>query len=60
MSNSVQLEKDGYKSLVMEIKKELPNIVLPLMGLEDIKGVVDIDGKDFIISNKEESNDEVK
>lgn len=57
MSNGVQLEKDGYKSLVMEIKKELPNIVLPLMGLEDNKVMVDIDGKDFILSNKEESND---
>lgn len=57
MSNGVQLEKDGYKSLVMEIKKELPNIVLPLIGLEDNKVMVDIDGKDFILSNKEESND---
>lgn len=57
MSNGVELNNADYKALEMEIRKELPNIVLPLMGLEDNKGIVDIDGKDFIISDKEESND---
>lgn len=42
-----------YEELVMEIKKELPNIVLPTLGLNDDGSFVNIDGKEFVISNKE-------
>ena len=39
--------------LVEEIKKELPNIVFPSMGMIDDTECVDIDGKNFIINNEE-------
>lgn len=39
--------------LIEEIKKELPNIVLPSMGLIDDVECIDIDGKNFIINNEE-------
>lgn len=46
------IEKE-YEELVREIKKELPNLILPSMGMfEEISGV-DINGKDFLIGNKE-------
>ena len=37
-----------YKELVEEIKKELPNIVLPSMGLYDEVDKIVIDNSDFI------------
>ena len=43
-----------YKELVDEIKKELPNLVLPSMGLFDEASGVDINGKDFVLSNEED------
>lgn len=46
------LEKE-YEELIADIKKELPNIVLPSMGMLDEIGYVDINGKDFVMSNKE-------
>lgn len=46
------LDNDTEK-LIMEIKKELPNLILPSMGMFDEVGCVDINGKDFVISNKE-------
>lgn len=50
------LVEQRYDELVLELKKELPNIVLPSMGMLDDVGRVEIDGKDYIISdgNKEE------
>lgn len=52
-NNHLEIE---YDKLVLEIKKDLPNIVLPSMGMLDDVGRVEIDGKDYIISgnNKEE------
>lgn len=42
-----------YEELVLKLKEELPNIILPSMGmLEDIDSI-DIDGKDFVIGDKE-------
>ena len=37
-----------YKELVEEIKKELPNIVLPSMGMFDEVDKIVIDNRDFI------------
>lgn len=37
-----------YKNLVEEIKKELPNIVLPSMGMYDEVDKIVIDNSDFI------------
>ena len=37
-----------YKELVEEIKKELPNIVLPSMGMYDEVDKIVIDNSDFI------------
>lgn len=40
-----------YEKLVSEIKKELPNIVLPSMGMLDDSIIIDIDGKNFIVND---------
>lgn len=40
-----------YLDLINEIKKELPNIILPSMGMFDEISKLDIDGKEFLISN---------
>ena len=42
-----------YQELVMELKKELSNIILPSMGLYKEEDIAKIDGKDFIVSDKE-------
>ena len=42
-----------YQELVTELKKELPNIILPSMGLYKEEDIAKIDGKDFIVSDKE-------
>ena len=47
-SGDVQKE---YEKLVSELKEELPNIVLPSMGMLDDSIVIDIDGKNFIIND---------
>ena len=44
--------------LVNEIKKELPNIVLPAMGMFDEISKIAIDGKDFLIRNENEEEQE--
>lgn len=41
-----------YKELVEEIKKELPNIVLPAMGMFDEVDKIVINNSDFV-SNEE-------
>lgn len=56
MSNEKTVEGNGYKELIMEIKRELPNIVLPLMGMEEENRDIDISGRDFIVVNKEEND----
>ena len=40
-----------YLDLINDIKKELPNIILPSMGMFDEVSRLDIDGKEFLISN---------
>ena len=43
-----------YIELINQIKKELPNIVLPSMGIfEEIKQL-NIDSKDFLINRENE------
>lgn len=54
MSNiDKNMDNKYYEELILEIKKELPNIVLPSMGMLEENKSIDIDGKDFVISNKE-------
>ena len=50
-----EMQKE-YEELVKGLREELPNIILPSMGMLDEVGLVDIDGKDYIIndSDKEE------
>lgn len=43
-----------YQDLIIEIKKELPNIVLPSMGRLDDSGYIDINGKNFVMSKGNE------
>ena len=46
------------QELINKIKKELPNIVLPAMGIfEEIKKI-DIDGKDFLKKSENEEEEE--
>ena len=52
-NNKIASVENEYEELVMEIKKDLPNLVLPSMGMFDEVSVLDINGKDFVISNKE-------
>ena len=42
-----------YEKLILEIKKELPNIVLPSMGMLEEVDCLNIEGKEFVIDNKE-------
>ena len=37
--------------LVNEIKKEMPNIILPSLGMYDEVNKLDINGKDFLKNN---------
>lgn len=41
-----------YKNLVEEIKKELPNIVLPSMGMFDEVDKIVINNSDFICNEE--------
>ena len=44
-----------YEELVKDLKKELPNIVLPSMGIIDDDVDININGKDFVkVNNVEE------
>lgn len=56
MSEVRTVADKGYKELIIEIKKELPNIVLPLMGMEEENRDINISGRDFIVVNKEEND----
>lgn len=47
-----------YQELVTEIKKELPNIVFPAMGMFTEISKIDIDGKDFLIRNENKEEQE--
>lgn len=40
-----------YEELVKRLREELPNIILPSMGMLDDTLLVDIDGKDYIIND---------
>lgn len=45
-----KLVQKEYEELVRDLREELPNIILPSMGMLDDVGRVDIDGKDYIIN----------
>jgi len=47
--NNKDIVYDEYEKLILEIKKELPNIVLPSMGMLEEVGSLSIEGKEFII-----------
>ena len=47
------MDNKEYEKIIAEIRKELPNIVLPSMGMLDDSECVDINGKEFVIGNKE-------
>ncbi|MBQ8681329.1 MAG: hypothetical protein IJ509_00235 [Bacilli bacterium] len=51
--NNKEIVSKEYEELVKELKQELPNIVLPSMGMLDDVEVVDINGKDYIMSDEE-------
>lgn len=44
---------EDYRDLVMKLKKELPNIVLPSMGMLDDSVNIEINGQDYIISDSD-------
>lgn len=41
-------EEKSYLDYVKEIQKELPNIILPSMGMLDNEERIDINGMDYI------------
>ena len=43
--------KKEYEELVKKLREELPNIILPSMGMLDDVERVEIDGKDYIIKD---------
>lgn len=50
--NKERLEENGkYIELLKIIRGELPNIVLPSMGMLDETDKIEIDGKNYIISD---------
>ena len=51
--NNMDIMNKDYEELILEIKKELPGIVLPSMGILEEIGYLDIEGKEFVIGNKE-------
>lgn len=53
MDNKDKVLEKEYEKLILEIKKELPNIVLPSMGVLDEVSHIEINSKDFIVSNEE-------
>ena len=52
-NNKMNDVEKKYEELVKELKKDLPNIVLPSMGIFDDSEYLNINGKDFVIGNKE-------
>ena len=55
-NNNIEVISKEYEKLVSELKKDLPNIVLPSMGMLNDVEKIDIDGSNYIIkgSNYEE------
>ena len=51
--NNKDVTHSEYEKLILEIKKELPNIVLPSMGMLEEIDCLNIEGKEFVIGNKE-------
>ena len=54
MTDNTKLNKEvqkEYDELVNELKKNLPNIILPSMGMLDEIGQINIDGKKYIVNN---------
>lgn len=49
--NKKNIVDKEYEELVLELKKDLPNILLPSMGMFDDQDNIRIDGKDFVISD---------
>ena len=49
---NVEMQKE-YEELVKAVRQELPNIVLPSMGMLDEEARVDINGKEYIISDND-------
>lgn len=50
------LNEEDYNSLVVKIKKEFPNIILPSMGMLPEEKRIDINGKDYIVSDEVKEN----
>ena len=51
MSNNIKLK--FLKEKIKELKEEMPNIVVPTMGIIEDENSIEIDNKDYL-------NDEVK
>lgn len=54
--NSSNIMNDEYMEIVTKIKHEFPDIVLPSMGMTNNEEVIDINGKDYIISIEVKEN----
>ena len=56
---SNQDEVKSYITIIKDAKKELPNLILPSMGIDRNDNKIDIDVKDYFVRNSQkEKNDE--
>ncbi len=51
-NNKNQEETKSYIEILKEASQELPNLVLPSMGIIDNEEKVDIEAKDFFLKEK--------
>ena len=54
MSNNIEFK--FIKEKIEDLKKEIPNIEVPTMGIIDDKTDIEIDNKDYLNSETEEEN----
>lgn len=47
-----RIKIERYEDLVLKVKKELPNIILPSMGLLDDIKLVNVNGKDYVVNDR--------
>ena len=47
-------EKETYLKILEEVKKEMPNLILPSMGMFNEEVSIEMDSSKFISGNKED------
>lgn len=55
---SNQEEVKSYIDIINDAKKNLPNLILPSMGIDKNDNKIDIDVKDYFIKDSQKENDD--